>query len=76
MAVCLTLVLCSCDEPTNSHTVTRIENNESASMKNADGYLWKLEVIDGAAEDWYVLMKTDSSISAGTVQSKSKGSPW
>ncbi len=42
----------------------------------ADGYVWKLEVIDGAAQDWYVLMKTDTSIATGTVQSKSKDSPW
>ncbi len=49
---------------------------EGVKESVVDGYIFKLEVIDGAAEDWYVLMKTDRSITAGTVQSKSKGSPW
>jgi hypothetical protein len=55
----------------SSSTVT-----EGVKESVEDGFVWKLEVIDGAAQDWFVLMKTDKSIATGTVQSKSKNSPW
>ena len=54
----------------SGHTVT-----EGVREEKDGGYLYKLEVIiDGV--DYYVVLQTDTSLTQGTVVSKSKGSPW
>ena len=52
---------------------------EGVRINNTNGYIWKLEVIEGGVDtsvDWYVEMETDFSIVSGKIIEKYKGSPW
>jgi hypothetical protein len=49
---------------------------EGVKIQSGDSLIFRLEVIDGEARDWYVVIETDRAISSGRVISKSSGSPW
>lgn len=49
---------------------------EGVKIASEISFLWRLEVIDSNADDWFVELETDQSITAGEVKMKSKDSPW
>ena len=49
---------------------------EGVKIASDISILWRLEVIDSNADDWFVELETDESITAGEVKVKSKDSPW
>lgn len=49
---------------------------EGVKLTSEIGLLWRLEVIDSNAQDWFVELETDEAITTGEVKVKSKDSPW
>ena len=49
---------------------------EGVKLSSESGLLWRLEVIDSNAQDWFVEVVTDEAITTGKVKVKSKDSPW
>jgi len=49
---------------------------EGVKLASENVLLWRLEVIDSNAQDWFVELETNEAITTGEVKVKSKDSPW